>query len=178
MAENTTTGGKKLVAVCIDESVHSERAVKFLLDQVYRDDMEVALVHIHVLPDLPAFGLYRNPKHEYIYSTNYFEAGASVQAEVYHESIQLSVSKSRAIVEKYVNICKEKGITPKLFVETMQESIGNTICKILSAHDCQLVVLGQRGLGAFRRTILGSVSDYIIHHLHIPAIIIPPIDEA
>ena len=65
-------------------------------------------------------------------------------------------------------------VTPKVFVETMQESVGNTICKILNDHNCHFVVVGQRGLGAFRRTFLGSVSDYIIHHAKIPIIVVPP----
>ncbi len=34
-----------------------------------------------------------------------------------------------------------------------------------------LVVLGTRGLGSVRRTILGSVSDYVLHHAHCPVTI-------
>lgn len=40
-------------------------------------------------------------------------------------------------------------------------------------HNCQMVVIGQRGLGTFRRTFLGSVSDYIIHHTKVPTIVVP-----
>lgn len=31
-----------------------------------------------------------------------------------------------------------------------------------------MIVTGSRGLGVIRRTILGSVSDYILHHSNIP----------
>lgn len=34
-----------------------------------------------------------------------------------------------------------------------------------------LIVTGCRGLGQIRRTILGSVSDYIIHHSDIPVFV-------
>ena len=34
-----------------------------------------------------------------------------------------------------------------------------------------MIVMGSRGLGTIRRTILGSVSDYILHHSHIPVMI-------
>lgn len=34
-----------------------------------------------------------------------------------------------------------------------------------------LIVMGSRGLGTIRRTILGSVSEFILHHSHIPVMI-------
>ncbi|XP_078315083.1 universal stress protein YxiE-like [Crassostrea virginica] len=34
-----------------------------------------------------------------------------------------------------------------------------------------MIVMGSRGLGTIRRTILGSVSEYILHHSHIPVMI-------
>ncbi|KAJ3413488.1 hypothetical protein HDV05_007933 [Chytridiales sp. JEL 0842] len=42
-----------------------------------------------------------------------------------------------------------------------------------------MLVIGSRGLGAFKRTFLGSVSDYLVHHLNIP-VIVPraPLEES
>lgn len=38
------------------------------------------------------------------------------------------------------------------------------------------VILGSRGLGAFKRAFLGSVSDYVVHHCPAPVIVVksPP----
>lgn len=33
------------------------------------------------------------------------------------------------------------------------------------------VVVGSRGLGKIRRTFLGSVSDYVLHHSLVPVIV-------
>ena len=60
------------------------------------------------------------------------------------------------------------------FCQTVDDSIGYTICKIAKDHSASVIVTGQRGLGAIRRTILGSVSDYVIHHSHIPTVVVPP----
>jgi K+-sensing histidine kinase KdpD len=48
---------------------------------------------------------------------------------------------------------------------------GEQIIKECTDHQATMVVLGTRGLGAVRRTILGSVSDYVVHHAHCPVIV-------
>ena len=50
---------------------------------------------------------------------------------------------------------------------------GEAICELAKEKHVQIIVMGSRGLGAIRRTILGSVSDYVLHHAHIPVIIYP-----
>lgn len=65
-------------------------------------------------------------------------------------------------------------VTPKYFVQSINDSIGHTICDIAKANKAKLLVIGQRGLGAIRRTFLGSVSDYVIHHTHVPVLLVPP----
>uniref|UniRef100_K1P9S2 UspA domain-containing protein n=1 Tax=Magallana gigas TaxID=29159 RepID=K1P9S2_MAGGI len=48
---------------------------------------------------------------------------------------------------------------------------GHQIVK--KAHDvgADLVLTGSRGLGTIRRTVLGSISDYVIHHSNVPVIV-------
>ncbi|KAI9006416.1 hypothetical protein DFJ74DRAFT_690736 [Hyaloraphidium curvatum] len=54
-------------------------------------------------------------------------------------------------------------------------------CAELSAD---ALIMGSRGMGAVRRTLLGSVSDHVIHHVPCPTIIVktppdwkPPVAE-
>ena len=51
---------------------------------------------------------------------------------------------------------------------------GDGICKVAQDENITCIVLGNRGLGAFRRTILGSVSDHVIHHSRVPVLLVPP----
>ncbi|XP_057292823.1 universal stress protein Slr1101-like [Hydractinia symbiolongicarpus] len=154
--------GKKLKAICIDGSEHSERALKWFFDNVYHEGDEVALIHVHVLPDLPSFGIY---------------AGGIVATEIYQETVEESIKHSKVTCEKYKELCAAKGVTPKIFAETMEDSIGHTICKIAKEHHAYMIIIGQRGLGAIRRTLFGSVSDYVLHHAHVPVVVVPSEDK-
>jgi nucleotide-binding universal stress UspA family protein len=39
-----------------------------------------------------------------------------------------------------------------------------TICQVVKEESADFLVIGSRGLGTLERLMLGSVSDYIIHH--------------
>jgi nucleotide-binding universal stress UspA family protein len=43
-----------------------------------------------------------------------------------------------------------------------------------NAHDAELIVVGQRGLGAVGAVVLGSVSHHLLHHTHCPVLVVPP----
>ncbi len=48
----------------------------------------------------------------------------------------------------------------------------DVIVKFSEEGDYDLVVMGSRGLGAFSRTLLGSVSDKVIHHINTSVLIV------
>lgn len=48
---------------------------------------------------------------------------------------------------------------------------GQAILEKAKELNATYLVSGSRGLGTIRRTILGSVSDYLVHHAHIPVIV-------
>lgn len=50
---------------------------------------------------------------------------------------------------------------------------GEGIVSLAKEYHVTLIVIGTRGHGRVRRTILGSVSDYVIHHTHIPVAVVP-----
>ena len=48
---------------------------------------------------------------------------------------------------------------------------GETIVKFATEKNAAMIVMGTRGLGSIRRTIMGSVSDFVVHHAHCPVIV-------
>ncbi|XP_060607805.1 uncharacterized protein LOC132759948 [Ruditapes philippinarum] len=56
-------------------------------------------------------------------------------------------------------------------VKSVGGSPGEVICKVANDEHADLIVTGTRGMGTIRRTFLGSISDYIIHHAHVPVLV-------
>ena len=48
---------------------------------------------------------------------------------------------------------------------------GEAVIKASTELGSDLIVTGTRGLGKIRRTILGSVSQYVVHHANVPVLI-------
>lgn len=48
---------------------------------------------------------------------------------------------------------------------------GPGIVDVAKRENVTYIVMGSRGLGKLRRTLLGSVSDYVLHHAHSPVIV-------
>ena len=48
---------------------------------------------------------------------------------------------------------------------------GEYVVKVAQDHHAKMIITGTRGMGVIRRTMLGSVSDYVVHHAHCPVLI-------
>ena len=48
---------------------------------------------------------------------------------------------------------------------------GEAVIRAATELESDFIVTGTRGLGKIRRTIMGSVSQYIVHHANVPVLI-------
>lgn len=58
--------------------------------------------------------------------------------------------------------------------ESTYEGTAHAILDVVSEQGAGVVVLGARGLSAFRSFVLGSVSHSVAQHAHVPVLIVPP----
>jgi nucleotide-binding universal stress UspA family protein len=58
--------------------------------------------------------------------------------------------------------------------EVTYEGIAHAILAAAERHDASLIVLGARGLSAFKSLLLGSVSHGVAQHAHRAVLIVPP----
>lgn len=48
---------------------------------------------------------------------------------------------------------------------------GEVICNIAEEENAAMIITGTRGMGKMKRTILGSVSDYLVNHAICPVMV-------
>jgi nucleotide-binding universal stress UspA family protein len=49
---------------------------------------------------------------------------------------------------------------------------GRRICESARENEVRLIVIGAHGWGRLGRVIHGSVSEYVLHHAHVPVLIV------
>ncbi|XP_065053064.1 putative universal stress protein SAUSA300_1656 isoform X2 [Rhopilema esculentum] len=149
----------RTVVLPIDNSEHSERAFHWYVDVDMKDGDKMFFAHFFVPPPLPAMSLYH----------------AAVKAtDEYHESLQHHLDNAKKLMKKFEEKCEKAGVKYETHLESCQDSIGADIIKVSKHVNADFIVIGSRGLSQVRRTILGSVSEYVVHHSRIPVIIVPP----
>ena len=77
--------------------------------------------------------------------------------------------------ESYGGILQEHKIATNEFefVHVVDSNPGSAICRWAKSNKMQHIVIGTRGLSKLKRTLLGSVSDYVIHNSNTPVSIVP-----
>jgi len=73
--------------------------------------------------------------------------------------------------DKYKAKCEAMKVSAKIVIQAGHA--GEHVCKTAHKEHAVLIVVGSRGMGTVRRTILGSTSDFIIHHAHVPVVVVP-----
>lgn len=56
-------------------------------------------------------------------------------------------------------------------VQLVQGSPRIEILRMAEEDKVDMIITGTRGKGTVRRTLMGSVSDHVLHHAHVPVLI-------
>lgn len=153
---------KRLNCICIDSSEHSERAFNWYVNNYHHHGDVVGLLHVHQIPDLPVMGALD-------YSAEMYSS--------YEKVIENSLEESKQLLKEYEQKCQDANLEYKIIRADCQTSAGQKICELAKENGASVIILGQRGLNMVRRMLLGSTSDYVLHHAHIPVTVVPKQDR-
>ncbi len=129
---NTNSTSFKKILVPLDGSKYSEKALQRAYEVVNAFNSKLILLYV-VEKSLPINLLDR---------------------KVYLKMVRKFGNKT---LEKASKILSKKGITAKTFLK--EGNIVNEIKKVAKKENCDLIIVGNKGLGAVTRFLLGSVSN-------------------
>ncbi|KAL4223528.1 hypothetical protein ACF0H5_016999 [Mactra antiquata] len=146
MANNTRT-----IMIAIDDSDHSEFAFDFYVEHIYKPEDRIVLVHV--------------PEYSNILSTSSLLTDPNIVSELLKDMEE----RTRDLVEKYSIKMREHNMSGH--VKQQCGKPGEAIIEASREEGVTMLILGTRGMGLVRRTFVGSVSDYCLHHSDVPVLV-------
>ncbi|CAC5381393.1 unnamed protein product [Mytilus coruscus] len=146
---------KRVVVLAMDGSKESDNALDFYMKSIYKDIDEVILVHC-VQQGPHSVGSIWMP----------------LDPHVIARAIQDEEKKGTEICTKLKTLLPIYKSGGRITVtRVVGGEPGPTIVQAAEECGASMIIVGSRGLGTIRRTILGSVSDYILHHARVPVLV-------
>lgn len=145
------------ILAAVDMSETGQRVFDEALDLAKANGASLMLVHV-LSPDEEG-----HPDIENLYR-HYYSESENVSSEHYRELWEQFSQKGLECLRSY----SETAIAAGVHTEYKQVfgSPGKTICKTARTWNVDLIVIGRRGLSGLSEPVMGSVSNYVIHHAH------------
>src|SRR5437870_10042393 len=166
MGEPSPTISKPLfkkILVAQDGSESSQRAAQAALELAEKLKADLVVLHAISSPT------------SYYHSTIASTTGMSLPSPSQHE-IDAYYAYARkvalGIVGETESKAKKQGIHVKTEIPEAVSSIVETIVNHASKENVDLIIVGTRGLGGFKKMLLGSVSSGIVDHAHCPVLVV------
>eukprot|EP00123_Amoebidium_parasiticum_P011309 comp20640_c0_seq1/m.26724 comp20640_c0_seq1/g.26724 ORF comp20640_c0_seq1/g.26724 comp20640_c0_seq1/m.26724 type:complete len:152 (-) comp20640_c0_seq1:305-760(-) len=143
--------GSRQLLLAVDRSEHSLYAFTWGLDNFLRPSD-----HLYVL--------YAQETH---YSTS---ALAGTTPDVFQQLREQDMESARTLLKEYGQVCTQRGIP-----HTCELAMGDprvVICEFIAEKKIETLILGSRGMGAIKRALIGSVSDYCVHNAKCPVVVV------
>lgn len=138
----------KNILVAIDGSEQSNKAIDYALELVKTYQSRLELLHVYSYP-------------RFILGEAFVTPPANIVKELQEYSKQV-IDEANQKVESI----------PEANVTIEQGHPAKTIIGFAKENNCDLIIIGSRGLGAISEFVLGSVSHNVVQHSDIPVLVI------
>ncbi|CAD5121877.1 DgyrCDS10339 [Dimorphilus gyrociliatus] len=149
---------KFTVIVAIDGSEQADHAFEFYIEHMHKSDHNLLLVHSAEPPFVSS------------------QQAMYMSGELWEQMLAAEKDKVKKLEEKFANKMRANKISGRIKA-VFSGRPGELIIDLAKEEGARMIVMGTRGMGTIRRTLLGSVSDYVLHHAHCPVIICRPEDK-
>ncbi|XP_022864984.1 universal stress protein PHOS34-like isoform X2 [Olea europaea var. sylvestris] len=148
---------KQVMIMALDESDHSFYALDWILTQFFSPPSDSAfkliIIHAKTSP-VSAIGL-----------------GGPGSTDVLH-LVEADLTKTaEKVISRAKDLCTSRSVTDVQY-EVIKGDARNVMCEAVEKFHASVLTLGSHGYGAFKRAVLGSVSDYCCHHARCSVMIV------
>eukprot|EP00918_Siedleckia_nematoides_P001557 GHVU01003672.1.p1 GENE.GHVU01003672.1~~GHVU01003672.1.p1 ORF type:complete len:151 (+),score=23.65 GHVU01003672.1:223-675(+) len=142
------------VLLAVDGSKQAQQAFDYYAQFLHKPENQLILLHCPELSQI---------------TTKLAKSGKFTQEE-WEKAVEAEKKNWKGIQDKYEVLLKEKSINGTFEVQPSDKP-GEAIVDFGQEKQVNFFVMGTRGLGSIRRTFMGSVSDFVVHHAHVPVIV-------
>jgi len=152
----------KAIMVGVDGSINAEVAFQAAADMARLHHARLLIVAIHTSPTMPLTpGIPGYPQ----ILTSFPEYSPKVPKEV--------TDKMGPILKEYEEKAKKAGVkSVESKIVAVFDTVGGGLVTEAEREGVSLIVVGSRGLTGLKRTLLGSVADYVVKHSHCNVLVV------
>ncbi len=77
-----------------------------------------------------------------------------------------------SFIDAQVSRAKKEGVDVSFEIVDAGTSVVEAMSNYASAHETDLIIVGNRGLGGFKKLLMGSVSSGIVSHAHCTVMVV------
>ncbi|VDO04038.1 unnamed protein product [Rodentolepis nana] len=147
------------VVIAVDGSLHCHRAFNWYVKYIHRKNDFVFFAHV------------MQPKSSHtdvIVTVDYPESITQVTKD-----FSLNYTDPAATTLKYAKLAEAAGVTDFKTEILANSSVGEAVLRLATECQANIIIVGSRSAGTFRRTLLGDVSRYLVTHSNIPVLMVP-----
>lgn len=153
------------ILVAVDRSATSRQAFEAALSLAKPTGSSLVLLHILSLDDE------ESPHVPILFGKDFYASGASHSViQIYEKLWQAYEERGRALLQSLVDEAIAHGIATE-FTQGIG-SPGSIICEFAHRTGVDLIVMGRHGYSGLNEWLLGSVSNYVLHHAPCSVLII------
>lgn len=142
---------ENVVLISMDGSEFSDYAFEWYFKYAHKENDKVILLHV--------------PEYHTIVQSPMVMADVTVITEM--------MAEEEKGIKEFLEVLGQKLRDKKVGgkVKSVGGNAGEIIIRVAKEENATLIVTGTRGMGKLRRTFLGSISDYVIHHSPVPVLV-------
>jgi len=144
----------KRILVATDGSALSKKAVSSAIELAALANAD--LVALKVIPRYPQ---------------SYFEGGLALQAAEVSRVERQWEEDGQAIVDAVQKTALESGVKTKA-ITVKSDLVSDAVIAAAKKHKCDLIVMASHGRRGIKRLLLGSETQQVLTHSHIPVLVL------